>query len=236
MYIYIYIYIYSILCIYIIYHLRMYVFIYIYIYIYIYIIYHICMYLYMYTYIYIYIMQGMFEVIGSTPQYPWGEYFRSLVNFSQQIIRFSYNKNNLINLVTSVLGACNTLLHSDISVAVTSSLPLLVEMSSSVLSGLSNSNINNELKKIAVLLFISCARIDSVYRDTAYQQGFKYIRDIQVLNSQENTEIQGKLLLIIIVLYVCIHMHAYIYICMHIYEHIYIYRCVFICIYLYSFL
>jgi hypothetical protein len=181
---------------------------------------YICICIYIYIYIFMYIMQGMFEVIGSTPQYPWGEYFRSLVNFSQQIIRYSYNKNNLINLVTSVLGACNTLLHTDISIAVTSSLPILVEMSSSVLSGLSNSNINNELKKTAVLLFISCARIDSVYRDTAYQQGFKYIRDMQVLNSQENTEIQGKslfLLLIIIVLYVCMHIYACIY--MHIFTY-----------------
>jgi hypothetical protein len=135
----------------------------------------------------------MFEVIGSTPQYLWGEYFRSIVNFSQQIIRFSYNKNNLITLMTSVLAACDSLLHADGgNTAVTSSLPLLAEMTSSVLSGLSNSNINNELKKTAIILFISCARINSVYKDTAYQQGFKFIRDMQVMNGDISTEIQGN--------------------------------------------
>lgn len=147
----------------------------------------------------------MFEVIGLTPQYPWGEYFRSIVNFSQQIIRFSFNTSN-INLVTSVLSACNSLLHSESNAtpvvtgsipaftpAVTGSLPALIEMSSSVLSG---SNNNNELKKTAIILFISCARMDSTYKDTAYQHGFKFIRDTQLLNSSngqdQNTDIRGK--------------------------------------------
>jgi hypothetical protein len=33
------------------------------------------------------IMQGMFEVIGAASQYPWIDYFRSIVNFSQRAIR-----------------------------------------------------------------------------------------------------------------------------------------------------
>lgn len=33
------------------------------------------------------IIEGMFQVIGAAPQYPWTEYFRSIVNFSQRAIR-----------------------------------------------------------------------------------------------------------------------------------------------------
>ena len=34
------------------------------------------------------IIQGMFQVIGAAPQYPWTEYFRSIVNFSQRAMRY----------------------------------------------------------------------------------------------------------------------------------------------------